>query len=199
MEPGDEEDVVAVAKPYDETRELIQKVAAITFNLDRTAAQAFVGERVATILNNDWLMSAAGIRERACADIGYIAGYLPTEMGNQTLQLFQVKHPYFGDKIPSSIDEALEIGRAIGRELLDRKLSKKEQARRDEQRKTLGIALPEIGDEVSNEDAEKILTAIREKSEAARKEAEKKAKIAEKAARREAELDRADDTAFGAW
>jgi len=198
MEPG--EDTKDEVKARNMIAESLEAIADITMRVDPDGAAKFMSDRCMQQVADDPLAIVGEAVKRATADVGYLVGYLPTEIGNKALQLFKVKHPVFGDVIPTALDEALEMGRQIGQRLMDEKLSKAEQKRRAEQLKNLGITLPEVGEEVTADDAQKILDALRARQEAALKAEMEKARETlelemEEEKRRAAER----DTSFGVW
>lgn len=198
MESG--EDTKDEVKARNMIAESLEAIADITMRVDPDGAAKFMSDRCMQQVADDPLAIVGEAVKRATADVGYLVGYLPTEIGNKALQLFKVKHPVFGDVIPSALDEALEMGRQIGQRLMDEKLSKAEQKRRAEQMKNLGITLPEVGEEVTSDDAQKILDALRARQEAALKaEMEKAREVMELEMEEEKRRAAERDTSFGVW
>lgn len=106
-------------------------------------------------------MPAREIRARVNDDIGYLAGYLPPELGTAALQTFGVKHPHFGDHIPDTVSEALAAGAKIGKAYAIQKQTEAEQAKKLARQAKLGVAIPESGETVDDDTAAKVLAALK--------------------------------------
>lgn len=101
-----------------------------------------------------------GIATKVNADLGYCAGYMPTEYGNQVLALLDVEHPVFGKNLDVTADEALAAGMRLAEQLREVKLAAERRAKRAA-KAAAGLDLPDVEDAVSSANAKEVLSKLR--------------------------------------
>ena len=120
-------------------------------------------EMVSAIIMVDPFMSVNLVADRVGEQIAYLAGYLPHELGNEALRLFNVSHPIFGQNIPDDLASAFATGEKLAHQFNLKKQIEAENAKKLRQAKELGVILPDGEDEVDTDTAEQILNAVRAK------------------------------------
>lgn len=95
------------------------------------------------------------------SNLGYLCGYLPAEYANMLLEWLNVEHPIFGKKIDISADQAFEAGRRVAEDYEARR-RKQETLERKRAAAAKGMDIPDPGETVSSESADKLLKALRE-------------------------------------
>lgn len=145
----------------DSIAQILAKVGAVTDLDDPVQAKQIKEDMVQGAAARELFMSGREIAQKVNNDLGYIIGYLPAELGNHALQLFNVSHPFFGRNIPTNNDDCLDIGQKFGKKWRDKKYTEEENKRKAEQLAKIGVVLPSIGEEVTSSDAKKILQALR--------------------------------------
>ncbi len=143
--------------------ELMQAIALVGISRDATLAQAIISRVANECGSNNWLLPAKVARDRAVINIGYQAGYLPSELGNHALTVFGIEHPTFGKVIPKSHDFAYQAGLKIGQEFFKAKTKEEERQHKLAAEKELGTEIPESDAEVTSDAAGRILAAMRAK------------------------------------
>ncbi|WEU67432.1 hypothetical protein [Xanthomonas phage JGB6] len=113
---------------------------------DPKAIEKCKSDMVFAIAGSEPFASVAVLGAGIGRNIGYLAGYLPVELGNEVLRLFHVEHPVFGRTIPEGLDEVFKTGQRIGKEWAAKRQKEAEAAKKIKQASELGVALPD-GDE----------------------------------------------------
>lgn len=113
------------------------------------------------MLVNEPLASVPQVITKSQDQIGYLAGYLPAEVGNRVLQFFKIRHPIFGDRIPDDIDVAYEAGKKMSREWMAEIEAREQRQRKIETAAKLGVTIPMGAETVSSADAARLLNRLR--------------------------------------
>lgn len=149
-----------VAGSITEQVAIIGKIAA---EGDIAGVGAAKGEMIRTLVLADPLSSVHVAAGEVGGRIAYLAGYLPPELGNEALRLFDAEHPIFGKVIPDDMESAFATGKQLGKQFALKKQIEAENAKKLRQAAELGVVVPDGEQEVSSDDASKLLNAIRAK------------------------------------
>lgn len=113
--------------------------------------------------NVEWLTDARTLRRITDEHIGYVAGFLDPILGNKVLAIFKTTHPYFGNTIPDDIAVCYDLGKKLGQEYNKRVQAEQEALKRVQMTSELGVLLPTSECTVTNDDAARVLNALRSK------------------------------------
>ena len=100
------------------------------------------------------------IRRVVDSNLGYLAGYLPSEYGNAVLRMLDVEHPVFGKSLNVSTDEALAAGMMMAEQLREVRLAEERKAKIAAKR-AAGLDLPDIDKAISSADAKELFEKLR--------------------------------------
>lgn len=171
--PGDPDDGIKDATKGSEvkvnpTGELLRKIAKAAEKGDEKLAKAIVDEVFQKTVGDDWFQPVSGVVAKTKSNIAYLTGYLPVDLANVALKVFDVEHPYFGKHIPEDQDELILVGRNIGQDYKAAQLRREEA---DKKMKLLkaGVHLPGAEEEVTSGHAKEVLEKLREMKKAAEK------------------------------
>jgi len=139
---------------------IIGKIAA---EGDIAGVEAAKGQMVRTLVLADPLSSVRSAATEVSGRIAYLAGYLPAELGNEALRIFDATHPIFGKVIPDDLDSVMTVGKQLGKQFALKKQIEAENAKKLKQAAELGVVLPDGEEEVTSDQAAKILNAVRKK------------------------------------
>ncbi len=139
---------------------IIGKIAA---EGDLLGVEEAKGKMIRTLVLSDPLSSVKVAASEVSGRIGVLAAYLPPELGNEALRIFDANHPIFGRVIPDDLESALATGKQLGKQFALKKQIEAENAKKLKQAAELGVVLPDGEEEVTSDQAAKILNAVRKK------------------------------------
>jgi hypothetical protein len=139
---------------------IIGKIAA---EGDLLGVEEARGQMIRTLVLSDPLSSVRVAAGEVAGRIGVLAAYLPPELGNEALRLFDATHPIFGRVIPDDLESALTTGKQLGKQFALKKQIEAENAKKLKQAAELGVVLPDGEEEVTSDQAARILNATRKK------------------------------------
>lgn len=139
---------------------IIGKIAA---EGDMAGVEEAKGKMIRTLVLSDPLSSVKVAASEVAGRIGVLAAYLPPELGNEALRIFDANHPIFGRVIPDDLESALATGKQLGKQFALKKQIEAENAKKLKQAAELGVVLPDGEEEVTSDQAAKILNAVRKK------------------------------------
>lgn len=139
---------------------IIGKIAA---EGDMAGVEEAKGKMIRTLVLSDPLSSVKVAASEVAGRIGVLAAYLPPELGNEALRIFDANHPIFGRVIPDDLESALATGKQLGKQFALKKQIEAENAKKLKQAAELGVVLPDGEEEVSSDQAARILNAVRKK------------------------------------
>ncbi|WPH68433.1 hypothetical protein [Stenotrophomonas phage BUCTxx99] len=139
---------------------IIGKIAA---EGDMAGVEEAKGKMIRTLVLSDPLSSVKVAASEVAGRIGVLAAYLPPELGNEALRIFDANHPIFGRVIPDDLESALATGKQLGKQFALKKQIEAENTKKLRQAAELGVVLPDGEEEVTSDQAARILNAVRKK------------------------------------
>lgn len=121
------------------------------------------GEMIRSLVLADPLSSVRVAANEVGGRIAYLAGYLPPELGNEALRIFDAEHPIFGKVIPDDMESAFAAGKGLYKQFALKKQIEAENAKKLRQAADLGVMVPDGDEEVTSDQAAKLMNAVRAK------------------------------------